>query len=67
MLVGITGYAGSGKDTAALALLNNGFERRAFADPLRAGLLGIDPWLPVTRSGSPVQAAASSVARTNVV
>jgi hypothetical protein len=49
MLVGITGFAGSGKDTAAQALLNQGYERRAFADPLRIGLLGVDPWVPVTR------------------
>jgi hypothetical protein len=45
MLVGITGFAGSGKDTAALALLDIGWERRAFADPLRTGLLGCDPWI----------------------
>jgi len=51
--VGLTGYAGSGKDTAAQALLDIGWERRAFADNLRGkvaddsgpatGLLGIDP------------------------
>lgn len=43
MLVGITGFAGSGKDTAAQALLDIGWERRAFADPMRDGLLGVDP------------------------
>lgn len=41
--LGLTGYAGSGKDTAAEALLAIGWERRAFADPLRTGLLGVDP------------------------
>jgi hypothetical protein len=41
--LGLTGYAGAGKDTAAEALLKIGWERRAFADPLREGLLGCDP------------------------
>lgn len=41
--IGLTGYAGSGKDTAAEALLAIGWERRAFADPLRDGLLALDP------------------------
>lgn len=41
--VGLTGFAGAGKDTAAEALLKFGWERRAFADPLREGLLGCDP------------------------
>lgn len=43
MIVGFTGYATSGKDTAALALIHNGYERRAFADPLRNCLLTLDP------------------------
>ena len=43
MLVGLTGFAGSGKDTAAQALLNVGYQRRAFADPMRKGLLGVNP------------------------
>lgn len=41
--LGLTGYAGSGKDTAAQALLDSGWERRAFADAVKAGLLGVDP------------------------
>lgn len=45
MLVGITGFAGSGKDTAAQTLIDAGFERRAFADPLRTGLLALNPWV----------------------
>lgn len=36
MIIGLIGYAGAGKDTAAEALIERGFERRAFADPLKA-------------------------------
>jgi hypothetical protein len=35
MIVGMIGYAGSGKDTAAEALISQGFERRAFADTIK--------------------------------
>lgn len=41
--IGLTGYAGAGKDEAARALLGIGYERRAFADPLRACVLTLDP------------------------
>ena len=51
MIVGLTGFAGSGKDTAAQVLIDGGFERRAFADPLREGLLGIDPWIDTPHDG----------------
>lgn len=44
MIVGLSGYARSGKDEAAKALVNNhGFQRRAFADKLREVLLAINP------------------------
>ena len=45
-LIGITGRARSGKDTVARFLMEQGFQRLAFADPLRAGVaafLGKDP------------------------
>lgn len=46
MLIGLCGYKGSGKDTAAAYLVkNHGYERRAFADPLKkhvAALFGIN-------------------------
>ena len=45
--LGFTGYAGSGKDTAAQGLIDIGWKRRAFADPLRTGLIGCDPWIDV--------------------
>lgn len=41
-LIGITGRAGSGKDTvAAYMCANYGFESLAFADPIRAGMRAI--------------------------
>ena len=46
-IVGLTGYAGSGKDTAAQGLIDIGYTRLAFADPMRDGLLAINPWVCV--------------------
>jgi hypothetical protein len=43
ILVGLSGYAGCGKDTAAMALEPLGFKRLAFADTLRACLYALDP------------------------
>jgi len=34
-LVAFTGYAGSGKDEAAKALIQKGWDRKAFADPIK--------------------------------
>lgn len=44
-LVGLCGYAGSGKDTAALCLTDRGWKRRAFADKLKEMALQIRPWI----------------------
>lgn len=43
MIVGLAGYAGSGKDTAAEALAPYGYERLAFADKLKALALELNP------------------------
>ena len=44
MIVGLTGYAQSGKDTVAKILVDNyGFKRVAFADKIRELLLEINP------------------------
>lgn len=52
MIIGLTGLSGSGKDTAANWLVENkGFERRAFADPLRNLLFHMDPKV-ATREGT---------------
>lgn len=41
-LIGLAGYAGVGKDTAARNM--SGWERFAFADPLKTDLLGLFPF-----------------------
>lgn len=46
MIIGLTGYARSGKDTVANILVSNyGYTRVAFADPIREILLAINPIL----------------------
>jgi len=42
-VIGLCGYAGSGKDTAAQALVDIGWQRVSFADPIREIALAIDP------------------------
>ena len=42
MILGFAGPAGAGKDTAAAHLVaHHGYERRAFADPMRAALYAL--------------------------
>jgi hypothetical protein len=46
MIIGLSGYARSGKDTVAeLLVLNYGFKRMAFADGIRDALLALNPIL----------------------
>ena len=48
MIIGLTGYAQSGKDTVAKILVENyGFKRVAFADKIRELLYEMDPPVPV--------------------
>lgn len=49
-IIGLTGYAGSGKDAAAKTLLDRGFVRVSFADNVREALLRLDPFIPVGES-----------------
>ncbi len=43
-IIGLSGYAQAGKDTVASALVNEfGYERAAFADPLRQVLYALNP------------------------
>lgn len=47
-IIGLSGYARSGKDSVAEVLVTNeGYERRAFADTLRNSLLALNPTLMV--------------------
>ena len=44
MIIGLSGYARSGKDTVAeLLCLNYAFKRVAFADPIREAILTLNP------------------------
>lgn len=46
MIVGLSGYAQSGKDTVGKILVDNhGFERKAFADILRQAAYILNPWI----------------------
>lgn len=46
MIIGLSGYARSGKDTVAeLLVLNYGFKRMAFADGIRDALFALNPIL----------------------
>lgn len=44
-IIGLSGYAGSGKDEAAKALASEGYTRVAFADVLRDIAVAIDPYV----------------------
>lgn len=48
-VVGLTGYAQSGKDTAASFLVDEGFTRLAFADILRQSVYNLNPVGSVAR------------------
>ena len=43
MIIGLSGYAQSGKDTVAGFLKNFGYTRVAFADPMRTALYSLNP------------------------
>jgi hypothetical protein len=53
-LIGLSGYAQSGKDTAAAALTDVGWTRIAFADVLRSAVYALDPLMPDGRRVSDV-------------
>lgn len=45
--IGITGYKRSGKDTIASVLVEHGFTRIGFADPLKSMALSCDPFVEI--------------------
>ncbi|MHB1975301.1 MAG: DUF4406 domain-containing protein [Acidimicrobiales bacterium] len=57
LVVGLAGYARSGKDTAAAALVELGFERRAFADAIREMACRTNPLVRVSWWRRPVRLA----------
>ena len=57
LVVGLAGYARSGKDTAAAALTELGFERRAFADAIREMAYRTNPLVSVSWWRRPVRLA----------
>lgn len=50
-LIGIHGFAQSGKDTVAAILKDHGYRREAFADPIREALEALNPILVADRRG----------------
>lgn len=46
MIVGLAGYAGAGKDTAAQCLVERGWRQDSFAAPLKQMAYDINPWIP---------------------
>lgn len=46
LIVGLSGYARSGKNSAAEALVQYGWKQAAFGDKLREFLLAVDPVIP---------------------
>jgi hypothetical protein len=59
LLVGLCGYAGSGKDEAAKGLVADGWERVALADAVREAMLALDPIIGRWHPDTPVQAQVS--------
>lgn len=54
MIIGLSGYAGTGKDTLGAFLATRGFKSLGFADPLRAAAIAIDPVVGIDSDGDPV-------------
>lgn len=44
-VIGLNGRKQSGKDTAAQALIKRGYQRLAFADPVKQSALALDPYV----------------------
>jgi len=67
MILGLCGYPGSGKDAISAHLVSqHGFTRMAFADPMRAALLALNPNIVVGvgwRSGVAMESLAALVSR----
>lgn len=60
-LIGLSGYAGAGKDEVARILAPNGWQRASFADPLRAALYALNPMVIGPRLADEPQSLAAMV------
>jgi len=66
MIIGLSGYARSGKDTVAKFLVDEyGFERIAFADPIRNILYAMNPLLGGDRLAPMVDEYGWDIAKSN--
>lgn len=61
VIIGLSGYAQTGKDTAALALGALGFTRLAFADALRESLYQLNPTIKVKGNWTKLQTHVQTV------
>lgn len=52
-IIAFTGFAQSGKDSAAAFLIERGYTRLAFADILRQSLYNLNPIVPMPLEGAP--------------
>jgi hypothetical protein len=68
MIIGLSGYAQTGKDTIANHLVNKyGFTRVAFADPIREAVYKLDPKVRLSEStGVSIKHAVDSMGWENV-
>lgn len=66
-LIGLMGKKRSGKDTFASTLVNNGYTRFAFADPMKDALLAVNPWVAVASKNDDGGFVASSTRLANLI
>ncbi len=67
MIIGISGYARSGKDTVAEYLVNNrGFTRIAFADPIKQILYDMNPTIDGEQLATLVDSYGWEIAKSKV-
>lgn len=64
-IIGLCGYAGVGKDTAAQGLIEQGWTRVALADGVRDAALAIDPPVAWTRADSKIERLSESLSLCN--
>lgn len=61
MIIGLAGYARSGKDTIADLLAEHGYRKQAFADPMREALYTLNPNVDVNGYRMTLQQAVNGL------